>query len=354
MSEKLRIGVIGLGGVAQLHHLPNLCRSPRVDVAALCDRFSDLSEAVASAAGLPPRVVATSADELMGRDLDAVLVLTRDHAPLVHKALDAGLHVFVEKPVCWSPAEADEIVMTAAGKSQAVVVGYMKRFDPALVRLQERVEEAHFVRVHVFGGARHKHERLHRSLKSAARAQSSADDEILRIEATTASALGTTNQDRLAETRTIIELGIHDLNLIQWLFGPTTVVSARRFTTSVGRGIVAILEANGVPITLEMLADFSTSRDWDESVAIFDAGGMTELCFGSPFLTGAPTIIRDRRAEGTDIVAREVIASRDDVYRLELEHFLDCALGLAESRTPVGEAAADLALAYQISHALDC
>ena len=50
-------------------------------------------------------------------------------------ALDAGLHVLVEKPLCLAPADADAIAARAQQRGRVVQVGYMKRFDPAYERL---------------------------------------------------------------------------------------------------------------------------------------------------------------------------------------------------------------------------
>ena len=69
--------------------------------------------------------------------LDALLVCSPNatHAPVVLDALEAGLDVLVEKPLCLAPADADAIVATARAHGRVVQVGYMKRFDPAYERL---------------------------------------------------------------------------------------------------------------------------------------------------------------------------------------------------------------------------
>jgi predicted dehydrogenase len=63
------------------------------------------------------------------------------HARVVLDALDAGLHVLVEKPLCLSPAGADAIVARARDARRVVQVGYMKRFDPAYETLLEVLPE---------------------------------------------------------------------------------------------------------------------------------------------------------------------------------------------------------------------
>ena len=70
--------------------------------------------------------------------LDAVLVLTGgDHFSQVLGALQNGLHVFVEKPMCFSLHEADQLIAAAQKANRVLMVGYMKRFDPGYQYAQE-------------------------------------------------------------------------------------------------------------------------------------------------------------------------------------------------------------------------
>ena len=109
------------------------------------------------------------------------------------------------------------------------------------------------------------------------------------------------------------------------------------------------MSALGTPVSVEVVPDFQTARSWDESVTVFHRDGTTELRFGSPFLRSAPTVTYEHVADGTDIVSRKVVVSVDSAFRLELEHFVDCVIGRAESATPIRDAVADLALVYDMA-----
>jgi predicted dehydrogenase len=347
VNGRIRIGVIGLGRVTQLHHLPNLAGSTRAEIAGLCDLSGVLAARLAQDYGLPPGAVARDAADLISRDLDAVVIANRHHGPLVRQALEAGLHVLVEKPVCWGLAEGAALA-DLERRSNAAVVGYMKRYDPAVRRLLDGAPEPLLARLHVFGGARHRYEKLHRRVKVA---EVTGDDEDTAIDEQIATGLGPGHAERVPQVRTLAELAIHDLNLAHALFGPMRVESARWFATPLGPGFVVVLNANGTLITAEIVADFVTTREWDESLAVFHSEGSTELRFGSPFRRGAPTVTHERRAEGTDIVNRRTVVSYDSPYRFELEHLIDCAAGLACSETPIADAVADLQLVYDIARA---
>src|SRR5207245_6827630 len=76
--------------------------------------------------------------------LDAIVVSSPagTHAEVVLAALEAGLHVFVEKPMCITLADADAIVAARDRASRIVQVGTMKRFDPAYERMLEELPES--------------------------------------------------------------------------------------------------------------------------------------------------------------------------------------------------------------------
>ena len=121
-GARLRVGVVGCGLIAQLVHLPGLLRlSDRIEVAALCDRAPDVLELVGARYGITRRC--SSMSELLKEPLDAVAILTSGpHEQMVLQALEAGLHVFVEKPFCFDPAQGERAVRAAAKRGLTVMV----------------------------------------------------------------------------------------------------------------------------------------------------------------------------------------------------------------------------------------
>ena len=66
------------------------------------------------------------------------MVLTSgSHAPIAEAAAQAGRHVFVEKPMCYSAAEGRAMVAAADAAGVVLMVGYPKRYDPAFARMRE-------------------------------------------------------------------------------------------------------------------------------------------------------------------------------------------------------------------------
>jgi predicted dehydrogenase len=153
MSGGVRIGVVGAGMIAQVEHLPNLVSLGELfQLVGVADPSAHVRVAVAERHGII--AVETLAD-LLELGLDALLVATPDplHAGTVVAGLDAGLHVFCEKPLCFTEREAAEIIERRDREGLVVQVGYMKRFDPnyeaALDLLPEGGEGLRYISVEV-------------------------------------------------------------------------------------------------------------------------------------------------------------------------------------------------------------
>lgn len=355
MTESIRVGVVGLGKVAQIHHLPALDELDGMRIAAVCDLSAELARATATRYGLSVNAAFTDVEQFLDQDIDAVVIATNHHGPVLCGSIRAGLPTFVEKPCTWGLAEAKELTALSAELAVPVVVGYMKRYDPAFERFRDILQTAPFyVRVHNFAGGRHRHERIHPVRKPGA----DVDASVLAAEERTvdqliAHGLGDDHPARIQAFRTLAQLAIHDVNLILSLFGSPRDGRLTRFATPVGPGYLISLEFGALRCELEILADFSTARDWDESVHCYSPEGMTELVFQSPFLRHAPTVLRRRFADGIEIHAEAVVTSRQSPYVRELAHFREVARGLAQPRTTLPGALADLELLYDLVRKMD-
>src|SRR3954466_13270986 len=144
--SRTRVGGIGCGLVAQVMHLPNLRElGDRFAVAAVCDLASGPLE---FAGAMFPDARRHTAWEDVLADVDAVLVLTAgSHAPVAIAAAEAGLHVFVEKPMCFSVEEGEEMIAAAHAHGAVLMVGYMKRYDPSYEALQQALDGVTFARI---------------------------------------------------------------------------------------------------------------------------------------------------------------------------------------------------------------
>lgn len=140
-GRRPRIGVVGTGWWANTQHLPALARNPAVDLAAVCDADGDRARAAAAEFGAPLAV--TDVSEL-AEVCDGVIVATPhvSHHDLALRALQAGLHVLVEKPLCTTASDAWDLVATAQTRGLHLSLGYTYQYTQA----------AEFVRDTITGG----------------------------------------------------------------------------------------------------------------------------------------------------------------------------------------------------------
>src|SRR5262245_26926605 len=111
-------------------------------IAGLCDLSRSVMDRLGDEYGVPVPRRFTDYHELVASDLDAVVVCnTGSHAEPAIAAAEAGKHVLVEKPMATATADAEAMVAAADKSGVALMVGYMKRHDPAYRYAAARVRE---------------------------------------------------------------------------------------------------------------------------------------------------------------------------------------------------------------------
>ena len=153
--KRIRMGVIGCGEIAQIMHLPFLTELRDLfEVRSVCDISPALAAAVGDAFGVPHHC-ADYAELLARDDVDAVAVLTADHAPVAIAAAEAGKHIFVEKPMCYTVEEGRAMIAAAERAGVTLMVGYMKRYDPGYeyaLQVFESMAGVRLIRIHDLTG----------------------------------------------------------------------------------------------------------------------------------------------------------------------------------------------------------
>ena len=136
----IKIGIIGSGFIAGVH-AAILARDERVKVSSVHDVIADRAQSLARA---HDATVAASAEEVIERS-DAVFVTTPNtrHVPLAIAAIDAGKHVFCEKPVATTIADAETVFEKAQRSNSIFQVGHNRRFAPVYATLKQLLTETH-------------------------------------------------------------------------------------------------------------------------------------------------------------------------------------------------------------------
>lgn len=138
--EKTKIGVIGLGGVAQLVHLPNLIKLPNVEVTAVAEINRNRLNTISDKFNIKQRY--TNHKELLDKsDVDAVIIATptNTHKDISIDCLKAGKDVLVEKPLARTYQEAKDLVDVAKKSKKILMVGMNLRYRPDTMLLRSLI-----------------------------------------------------------------------------------------------------------------------------------------------------------------------------------------------------------------------
>jgi predicted dehydrogenase len=141
-ARLLRIGVLGAGPVSQAAHFDACRKACNAELYAICDVAEDLM--VRMAAIHEPRVTYLDYDQMLADpQVEAVIIATADqfHVQMASKALAAGKHVLVEKPLGVSVEECEALREQVHKSGLHLQVGTMKRFDPAIAFARRFIKE---------------------------------------------------------------------------------------------------------------------------------------------------------------------------------------------------------------------
>lgn len=153
--SKLKIGIIGCGGIAENKHMPALSKlSDKAEMVAFCDIIIERAQKAAKDYGTNAKVF-SDYKELLKEDLDVVHVCTpnRSHSEITVAALEASKHVMCEKPMAKTYADAVKMIEAAKKSGKKLTIGYQNRFRTDSMYLKKAVErgdlgEIYFAKAH--------------------------------------------------------------------------------------------------------------------------------------------------------------------------------------------------------------
>ena len=351
--ERIRIGVIGAGAVAQIEHLPNIDRlTDRFSLCGACDPSAEVRSSVAARYDIP---AFATLEELLATSLDAVVIASPDalHREQVLAAFAAGLHVFCEKPLALGQADIADMIAARDSAGKVLQVGYMKRFDPAYVALVELLpsdgellqisvevcdpDAGPFVRHHEWCRGDDLPAVLREVLERRAREQVARavpvpldEDGYRGFCSAYASAL------------------VHDVNAVHGLLdrlgiGAGEVVGAQLFAG--GRGGQGAVRLNdGRALWTMSYLTVPRLPYYAERIALVFEGVSFELMFPSPWLNHHPTGLTIRRGRDMDLLTEVVGCGYAEAFVEELRGFHAAVTEGAAVRNTAEAAARDMAL----------
>lgn len=352
----LRVGVVGLGEVAQVIHLPIIESLPdHYELAAVCDVSPGLLKSIGDRYRVKDRYT-DFRDLVAAGGLDCVFVLNSDeyHAECTVAALDAGLHVLVEKPMCLSPREAEEIIAARDRSGRTVMVAYMRRFAPAFTEAVARLPELgpiRYARVHdVIGENRLIVDQTSYVERPADVPQEVVDAKWARRAELVREALGDVPEEIGWTYGLLCGLGSHDLSAMRELIGRPRQVAAARMWRN-GGYVVALLDYDDFVVTYETGVD--DQLRFDAHIEVYGASGTMRVQYDTPYVRHFPTVLALERTVG-DSYERSVLRPHlKDPYTHELEYFHEVVTTGGTPKTTPEDYVEDMELFVEIIRALD-
>lgn len=314
--RKVRVAVIGCGGIAQLVHIPSLKRlegEGLVELVAVCDLYEEVARAVASKFGVERW--RTSHVELLEReDVDAVVNATwhAAHARVTIDAARAGKHVFVEKPMAVTIEECREMVEACRRAGVKLMVGFMKRFDPSLRWVRGLARGGSLGDVFLVNSWYYDtvvHMEYVRGLAG----------EFIRPRAPPPREAWAFTKDRLLSL--LLTHGVHHADLLRWVGGEVRAVTAS-YAEGSGESYVltAILEYEGGATGYFQLAG-PVADDWDEGLVVKGTEGSARVYIRFPYFKWRSEAVAYLKGRGEYV--SKLFPCRD-MYLEELRHFVEC------------------------------
>jgi len=313
MAENtIRLGLLGCGPIAQAAHLPALRKCESVVLTAVCDAADDLLQRVA------PHIAAkdlfTDYDAFLQKaDIDVVLIATADqyHVPLATKALHAGKHVLVEKPLGTNSQQCAQLAELADSTGLKLQVGNMKRHDAGIAFARR------FVREHV---------------GQVLSVSAWYRDAILRPEildalvckpALSNASIGPSEDPRADKRRySLVTHGVHLFDTVAYLAGPPGALTAKTshmFDQDTWHGLIEFRHGGIGHFELSVKLNW----DWSEGYAVYGERGSVEIRTFLP-CQNRPSEVRAFDAEAQTWTSP--LSTCGDAYKNQLDAFADAVL----------------------------
>lgn len=311
---KLRIGVIGVGALGW-HHARHLATLPEAELVGVYDIRLDRAEEVARAVGTR---ACRSREELLDlADAVTIAVPTPVHAEVGLAALRAGVAVLMEKPLATSLEEADQLIAASEHTGALLQVGHIERFNRAIRAARPFLDRPLFI----------EGERL------------------------------APFQQRGTDVPVVLDLMIHDLDLMLYLTGGAEAIDVRANGAAVLSGLLDVAHAR-VEFSTGAVASVTASRIAKERVRrlrIYQAEGYLSLDLG----TGRGEFLKLRAGwlpgeAALDQVTERVLLETGaaDALGLELTSFIQAVRGDTDAVVSGAEGRAALGLALRVSEAI--
>jgi len=141
----LKVGVLGAGHLGKIH-LRLLNQSEKYELVGFFDPFEENATKVAAEFGY--KKFASIAELIAAVDVVDIVTPTIQHFECAKMVIEAGKHIFIEKPIATTVSEAEEIVALATKYNVKGQVGHVERFNPAFTAVKDKIDKPMFIETH--------------------------------------------------------------------------------------------------------------------------------------------------------------------------------------------------------------
>ena len=288
--SKIRAAVIGVGYLGRFH-AQKYAQLDACELVAVVDGRQEVRDAVA--AEVKTRAVADYRELLGAVDAVSVVTPTPAHFAIADAFLEAGAHVLVEKPITETPEQARALIARAQGRQRILQVGHLERFNAAILAAEPHLSTPRFM-------------------------------ECQRL---------APYKERGTDVNVVLDLMIHDIDLVQSLAG-SDIVSIDAIGTPVFSGEIDIANAR-IRFANGCVANTTASRvslKTERKLRIFEDAAYISLDLQQKILT----LIRKRdgapQPGQLPVSIEEANLEQGDALKAEIESFLEC---IRNDRRPI-------------------
>lgn len=280
MSNKVKVGIIGLGAIAHIAELPALAGIPDVKIVAALDNSQEALDTAAAKYNI--ETLHTNFDEFIKVEMDCVFVLTPKtlHTPFVRPLLEKGIDIFCEKPISNSLKEGREMVDLAKKNDCIFMVGFNRRYAPVYQK-----------------------------------AKAAFGDRVPDVFLAQKSRKG-------SEYQATLENAIHMVDLMRWFCGEPVKVEAQSQYTDIDYEMTCTAQITFDTGAIGILVANRGAGQWIEKAEIY-GGGQTVIVNAPDFVT----VVKPTHEETTSMTPLALGWARVEDkmgFCQEVEHFIDC------------------------------
>lgn len=351
----IRLGIIGLGEVAQLMHLPIIHDLDKdYEITAVSDVSPSLVEFIAKKYHVAESY--TNPHQLLeSENIDAVLILSPDqyHGEHISRALKNGKHVFVEKPVTLCSEELAEVIELKKSYPHLIVmVGFMRRYEGTFLKAKEILEKepkkTQYLRFRdiilegpFFIG----------QTRPIFYPDDISDEVIAESEAKKKAQLDsgigvTATEEQRTTYQMMTGLGCHSFSAVRELFGvPKKILSVT--TAAKGEQVVVVMEFDGFIAIYELINNQQVVQ-FDASIEIFQGDRKVLIKYETPYIRHQPTTVEVVESTATETKTTIYGPDFKDSFHTELEVFAQCIATGEEPKTTLEDGMEDLKIFEEI------